>query len=118
MASPIRAIHLATDHLIEPTLSHLTGSSIEISGLKVDGRPYSDRLLQNVSFVPARGGRVLVQGLDPQSGGVRQFDLSGVRRMRVDGLLGPLTDDDLRPVLDQARSVLQERSSSSVGGSL
>lgn len=73
----------ATDYGISAVLSHMTGSTVELTGRKVDGSPYGPRLLENVSFAPARDGDVSVIGLEPGVG-VRQFLLSGVVRMDVE----------------------------------
>ena len=76
-----RAQHPATDHRLDPVLSSLSGSDVTLHGTKSDGSPYGPRLLENVSFVP-RGGSVFAIGMDPQAGGIRQFDLRGVERLR------------------------------------
>lgn len=113
-----RTEHPATDHHLEPTLSSLSGSDVTLHGTKSDGSPYGPRLLENVSFVP-RGGTVFAIGMDPEAGGIRQFDLA-----RVDRLLSPAEpheraamDMDRQAVLAVLDRSLQELRRRSDGGS-
>lgn len=79
------ALHLATDHLLEPTLSALSGSDVTLSGTKADGTPFRTRTLTNVSFRPNGTSGVHVIGMEPGVG-IRQFDLGRIDRMESSGL--------------------------------
>lgn len=68
--SPHGPLHLATDHLLEPTLSVLSGSDVVLSGTKSDGTAFSGRTLANVSFRPSGHGAIHVIGMDPEAGGL------------------------------------------------
>lgn len=103
--------HPATDHLLEPTLSALSGSDVVLSGIKSDGTRFSSRTLTNVSFVP-RGQAVFAIGMDPSVGGIRQFDLARVDRLESSGLV--LDRQDVRDALNDA---LREVNRRSEGGS-
>jgi hypothetical protein len=96
VTSAARVVHLATDHLIHPLLSALTGSDVTLTGRKLDGTPYAGRHLTNVSFVPV-GGSVHVVGMDPDSHGVRRFDLGRASLMETDE--GPLDGEAIKEVL-------------------
>lgn len=115
-----KIISLATDYLLEPTLSQLTGSSVELDGTKASGEQYEARGLSNISIRPSADGSLSVIGMDHASGGIRTFRMDRVTRLHV--VDGPTyMAHDLRPMLDVARRVvlegLKEAQGSSEGGS-
>ena len=103
-------VRLATDHLLHPALSHLTGSDVVLSGRKTDGTPYRDRSLRNVSFLPARTGRVLVVGMDSDAGGVRSFDLVLVDRIEAITPAGERIEAHVSPRVPTRPSEQDDRS--------
>jgi len=89
-------LHLATDRMLHPLLSALTGSDVTLTGTRLDGTPYANRRLTNVSFLPV-GGTVHVVGMDPDSHGVRRFDLGRADLMET--AEGPLAGEAIKEVL-------------------
>jgi hypothetical protein len=94
-----RTVPLATDHLLHPTLSALSGSTVEVTGVKADGKTgYVERRLENVSYKRVSGD-VFVIGFDPQANGVRQFPLTGISLMRVTyPITQEISSDELREI--------------------
>lgn len=105
-------LHVATDHMLHPLLSALTGSDVTLTGRKLDGTPYAGRHLTNVSFVPV-GGSVHVVGMDPDSHGVRRFDLD--RACLMETAEGPLDGEAIREVLSGVHHGSQDTSKGGVG---